>query len=194
MGKWIIEPQHELLKNEKILFEGENNEGLWSDRSHSTVNFLWNENNVYVMDNHLAAGWCWLQICSSNEAYNFLHIDQHSDDVDLVPDKYNIDLLRNTLLNTSIEEYSNIHIEDFQIFNCDSYIRPIARAFPKWFEECKFAISCQHKIFLNNYNGPHDYLNKPAFIYAQEVLELLKDLKTDKRWIVNIDLDYLYNI
>ena len=23
--------------------------------------FLWKTNNVYVMDNHLAAAWCWMQ-------------------------------------------------------------------------------------------------------------------------------------
>lgn len=33
--------------------------------------FLWKTNNVYVMDNHLAAAWCWMQECNTDTRYNF---------------------------------------------------------------------------------------------------------------------------
>lgn len=41
--------------------------------------FLWKTNNVYVMDNHLAAAWCWMQECDADTRYNFMHIDKHND-------------------------------------------------------------------------------------------------------------------
>ena len=43
---------------------------------------LWQNGNVYVMDNHRDAAWCWLQQCKTEELYNFMHIDQHYDLLD----------------------------------------------------------------------------------------------------------------
>lgn len=40
--------------------------------------FLWKTDNVYVMDNHLAAAWYWMQECKADSRYNFLHIDRHN--------------------------------------------------------------------------------------------------------------------
>lgn len=44
-----------------------------------SLNFLGQDRNIYVMDNHLAAGWCWLNSLNPNEQYNFFHVDQHQD-------------------------------------------------------------------------------------------------------------------
>ena len=43
---------------------------------------LWQNDNVYVMDNHRDAAWCWLQQCMKEEQYNFMYIDQHYDLLD----------------------------------------------------------------------------------------------------------------
>lgn len=40
---------------------------------------LWQNEKVYVMDNHLSAAWCWLQSCDPEKKYNFMHIDRHYD-------------------------------------------------------------------------------------------------------------------
>ncbi|MFC1942534.1 UPF0489 family protein [Chloroflexota bacterium] len=42
-------------------------------------NFLCKCGVVYIMDNHRAALWCWLQHIKEKEKYNLLHIDQHYD-------------------------------------------------------------------------------------------------------------------
>ena len=42
-------------------------------------NFLWNHENVYIMDNHRAALWCWLQSMSNDKKYSVYHIDMHYD-------------------------------------------------------------------------------------------------------------------
>ena len=43
------------------------------------VNFLFNEGNIYISDNHLCALWGWLQQCDKKEEYTFIHIDHHND-------------------------------------------------------------------------------------------------------------------
>ena len=42
-------------------------------------NFLWKFRNIYVMDNHRAALWCWMQEISAQHAYCAFHIDAHYD-------------------------------------------------------------------------------------------------------------------
>ncbi len=43
-------------------------------------NFLYQEKNVYVMDNHRAALWCWLRHIKENSNLDGLfHIDRHFD-------------------------------------------------------------------------------------------------------------------
>lgn len=42
-------------------------------------NFLWRDGNTYVMDNHRAALWCWLQHITPGERLSLLHIDCHTD-------------------------------------------------------------------------------------------------------------------
>ena len=43
---------------------------------------FWQNGNVYVMDNHRDAAWCWLQQCNLRDRYNFMHVDQHYDLLD----------------------------------------------------------------------------------------------------------------
>src|SRR5436853_7864299 len=65
------------LKNHLIKFKGEN-------KSHiSNLNLLFVDGKSYVMDNHLAAGWCWLQTINLKNKYNLFHIDRHYDLMDL---------------------------------------------------------------------------------------------------------------
>lgn len=55
----------------------------WEERGPSgPVNdsFLWHCNNLYIMDNHRLALWCWWQhLDRSPNGWNFLHIDRHYD-------------------------------------------------------------------------------------------------------------------
>lgn len=47
--------------------------------NHSDQNFLWRNGCIYVMDNHRAALWCWLQEIDSNSSCELIHIDAHYD-------------------------------------------------------------------------------------------------------------------
>jgi hypothetical protein len=60
-GEWLVP------------FRGRNHSGAF------TQNFLWKRQNVYVMDNHRAALWCWLQHVDPKQPYSLFHMDQHYD-------------------------------------------------------------------------------------------------------------------
>lgn len=55
------------------------NDYMSKDSGVSNLNFLYKEDNIYIMDNHLAAGWCWLQELQPKTSYNFFHLDRHAD-------------------------------------------------------------------------------------------------------------------
>jgi hypothetical protein len=60
-GEWIIE------------FEGRNHTGAYQQ------NLLWRSDNLFVMDNHRAAAWCWNYIFGQCVDQVLVHIDRHND-------------------------------------------------------------------------------------------------------------------
>lgn len=42
------------------------------------MNFLFNNGKFYIMDNHLAAAWCWLQKIDTSKRYGLFHCGRHS--------------------------------------------------------------------------------------------------------------------
>ena len=101
------------------------------------LNFLWKSDNapIYIMDNHLAAAWCWMQECNNDEKYNFIHIDQHAD-LGASGNTNEIEFLR-TNPHISINDYDNIYyttfLGKFKYFICGNYIRACHFLFPQWF-------------------------------------------------------------
>lgn len=61
MGEWILPLQRR------------------ADSGTHQLNFLWRSDRLYVMDNHLAALWCWQQHLSESPEWQLLHIDRHYD-------------------------------------------------------------------------------------------------------------------
>ena len=80
----------------------------------SALNILYQEGCTYVMDNHLAAGWCWYNTLDRRKEYNFCHIDQHDD---LANDKHDIvkDLFEETPI--SLERYISLHYEHINCYD-----------------------------------------------------------------------------
>ena len=62
-----------MKSNWLIPFKGRNHSGAY------TQNFLWQQDSIYIMDNHRAALWCWLQHIKKDEKYSLFHIDRHYD-------------------------------------------------------------------------------------------------------------------
>lgn len=159
------------------------------------VNFIYKQGNVFIMDNHLAAAYCWLWELDKKEKLNFFHIDQH-------PDLWK---------NTSFESYAKIKdsiwisLHEFlsmsylklggrkeQSFNYANYILQIQNLFPNWFKKCCFA--CPDDV------SDETLIIKYQFDYIQllgsinDAIEGFFEFKEDKnnRWIINIDLDYFF--
>ena len=150
-----------------------------------------------MMDNHLAAGWSWLQELTPGISYNFFHIDRHADMLCNAPvDKY-LFIKDNTRL--SLDEYTNLEFNDervdsvYKVFQWDNYIKQINYLFPEWFTQCYFAT---HSSVDDNYpketKQMNIYYQLGPFELYNNINQWLEDKKSDK-WIFNFDLDYFFN-
>lgn len=157
------------------------------------VNFIYKQGNVFIMDNHLAAAYCWIQELDKNENLNFFHIDQHEDLCSDAPVKSYIKIKDTS--HISLNEFLSMHYQsgEKQAFSFENYILQTQRIFPNWFRKCCFAchyyVVCEELDMipqLNNINLLGSISNASKWGYA--TLERDKD----NRWIINIDLDYFF--
>lgn len=151
----------------------------------SDDNVLWKEQNIYVMDNHRLALWCWFQEMEKGARYNLLHIDAHPDLNESALKDFNHDLWQ-----MDLEEYRSTWQSDINLplFRFDNYLEIFLKKYP---ESVGLTFSATH------------HLGSPKGL-AQEVkaLDLVKQLKeifsgkkyiNDLSWIVNLDLDYFFS-
>lgn len=159
-----------------------------------TLNFLLKNSQAYVMDNHLAAGWCWMQELVADQAYCFFHIDQHSDLCDGGPLNRYMQLNGNPHL--SLDEYTGLEFKDefgvHKVIRWDTYIKQVQHLFPNWFSKCRFACS---DIFPNPEQIADFTLNatkniSPFYLY-NNVDYWISHEETES--ILNLDLDYFFD-
>ncbi len=163
-----------------IPFKGRQGSGEWDQ------NFLWKHKSVYIMDNHRAALWCWLQHIEEHNKYNLYHIDRHYDTVSSpknswlsqVPD----------LKEISISDYLTIKedtaLGTFPLIRWDNYLSIFLELYGEHVEECIFATHKEGNE-PNWENGGDD-----AVWDIPDILE--SQLSSKKEWILNIDLDYFF--
>lgn len=159
------------------------------------LNLLCKKNNIYVMDNHVAALWCWMQEIKTNEKYNILHIDAHYDTMASHIDSW-LKYIPANIKELSIHDYlaMRFYDEDFrdgnEIMRWDNY-------FPIF-----------HRLYKHNINSYHFFTHNEGSIFDEMEYKLnqhpipgllnLIDYVFDKgssgsyKWIVNIDLDYFF--
>ncbi|PCE64144.1 peptide arginase family protein [Sediminicola luteus] len=157
------------------------------------VNFLYNVGNIYIMDNHLAAGWSWLQEVDGEIPHNYLHIDRH----------YDLLGFKKTIQTQVIDKGINLHElsfqeylelrqlgnngDQFQMFRWDNYILNLSYAYPN--------------LFQNTFFATHDEGNREDYFINEDLdfLRLLSDVDSlidqygDQGWILNLDIDYFYS-
>lgn len=164
-----------------------------SESLDATVNFLYRENNIFIMDNHLAAGWCWVTSVDPSMGHNLLHIDRHYDLLDFSHTVQTEIIDKGiSLKDLSFDEYLGLRQrgnngDSWPMFRWDNYILNIQLAYPNIYAD---------KIFATQYDG-----NKPSNFIDQELefLELVTNIdywvetRTKNGWIVNLDLDYFFN-
>lgn len=158
------------------------------------LNFLLKYSKVYVMDNHLAAGWCWLQERNIGDTCCFFHVDQHEDLCDGGPLERYAFIGDNPHL--TIDEYIAAEYDNglgmSKVVRWDTYIKQMQHISPSWFAKCYFACPeivhdcpCHTDLPLNIvYNAdPFQLYNNVDYWTTQQ----------PESFIFNLDLDYFFN-
>jgi hypothetical protein len=162
----------------------------------SKLNILYKEKNVYIMDNHLAAIWCWYQMLDLSKKYSFLHIDRHYDlGINLIQEGK--DLIKNQKIDIKnipanlLTDYKvNVcNTGQTQLFVWDNYINLFKLLNPKVIEKTIFSTQDEGTFNYKEKNTTHKeswkLQNELAFWIGE------KD-KDSKKWIVNLDIDYFF--
>lgn len=163
--------------------------GVLGESSVTGVNFLYNKDKVYVMDNHLCAAWCWLQKVDVSKRYNFVHIDYHYDlSGDEARIKKEITEKGIRLHELGFEDFCNLKFEvegrgfEAKLFRWDNFILNTHDAYPGLFAS---------NTFITKRGG-----SKEDFVQYEEEIELfmsefqhwLNDLQGG--WIIDLDIDF----
>jgi hypothetical protein len=125
-----------VIANWLIPFQGRNDSGTFK------LNFLWHQSNVYIMDNHRAALWCWFQHFSPDTKVSLFHIDRHSDTLSSNIDRW-VELCPN-IWEINIEQYLSLKDDDNDLgtkpslFRWDNYLSIFFQKYRDNLNECYF--------------------------------------------------------
>lgn len=167
-------------------FRGRNN------TSSCYLNLLWNENKIYVMDNHLIASWCWLRKIDLTKEYSLVHIDRHYDYYDTYGNPTPWDQWIKASFNLQQASLSEANFKDnleetnslkSEVLLYDNYINVFEDLHPGTLTEFQFFTHQE-----NSYN-----LGCKASKINEGTFEELMNSKFDtvnKNYILNLDLDY----
>ncbi|MGD8617393.1 MAG: UPF0489 family protein [Gammaproteobacteria bacterium] len=143
-------------------------------------NFLWRSQNIYIMDNHRAAFWCWLRHQNTNEMHSIVHIDAHYDTA--AAGARTMDSVPGDVAEKSFEDYLAISYpdENIPVFRWDNYLSIYSKLYGNCLSECLFAT--------------HQIGSKPNFAYeevtAAQLVPALQVRDLEIPQIINLDLDY----
>ncbi len=147
------------------------------------LNYVAVEDNVYVIDNHLAAIWCMEQL-DTTKTFNLLHIDRHYDLV-RYNEEFHATIHETDLNEINIENLTSITTlidnVQFQVYRWDNYLNLFNEKFPD---------TIKNTTFITQKEGEFNY----AKDYEElEIYDLFaKIFETENKWIFNIDLDYFF--
>ncbi|NJO92399.1 MAG: hypothetical protein HC831_28095 [Chloroflexia bacterium] len=116
------------------------------------LNLLYKERNIYVMDNHNAALWCWLQEMDMSKKYNILHIDKHYDTKASQIDEWLSNIPANLQLLT-IDQYLALKYKNpnamglFEVMHWDNYL------------------TIFHELYKKNIRSYHFFTHKQGSLY-----------------------------
>ena len=151
-------------------------------------NLLWRDGNIYLMDNHRAALWCWQQeINLYEQRHSILHIDRHTDCLGANLDQHIAAMpdLRGLSADDYLAAQVSLHGEDAPLFRWDNYLSIYLAAFDRNMDSLR---SIDH----GDGDAPqHPRTMRPR---ADELPENMPYWlrSAPSPWIVNIDLDYFF--
>jgi hypothetical protein len=153
--------------------------------SHATeLNLVAQEEKIFVIDNHLAAFWCWHQLDLSSK-YNLLHVDRHYDLVRYFPE-YDLSVKKQDWKNMPVEKVTQFKRtgggEGQQLIRWDNYIHLFNTVNPRTID---FALFCTQK------DGDFNYSKSKC--KEVEVYDLFNEIvEGETSWIFNIDIDFFF--
>lgn len=155
------------------------------------TDLLYRQENVYVMDNHRTAAWCWANYIDDNEKYTIIHIDKHYDTLGNQIKEWT-EPIKNGLKSLSLDEYDNVEyqktkFDKYKVFRWDNYIPLFHHYYSNQINEYIFYTH-------NRGNIPED-LNKhirhcPSYNLFNDFYECYAD--SEEKLIINLDIDYFF--
>lgn len=157
------------------------------------MNLLFNDGNFYIMDNHLAAAWCWSQEVDISKKYGLFHIDRHYDLTNNLSDDF-LKSNREVLIGEVFSDCLSLKDKgEVQALRYDNYIDTFNRLYPGVIQQVYYAT---HK------DGQDKTETSLASIstYTPDLWDLDNNIKywitkchkDIERWIVNIDIDFFF--
>jgi len=140
---------------------------------------LWQKDNLFVMDNHRLALWCWMQKWQKGEC-NFLHVDAHYDCAPLKNQPSAVPELE----QISLEEYRHIKNERGEaLYQWDNYLTHFQK---HYIDKISNNVFYTHDVGLKgqmtNHFGPWELVPMLDEFFGHHL-----------PWIINLDLDYFYS-
>lgn len=152
-------------------------------------NFLVQYDDVYVMDNHRAAYWCWLRHCDVSKPFNLIHIDRHNDTLTSNLEAW--DKVLPPVSTLSIQDYLDLEFHRPVPFGPHPLIR-----WDNYLSLFLLRESGNLSRFVNATHGDGDAPNvepssSPELHALPGAVRCLADIDPAP-WICNIDLDYFF--
>lgn len=159
------------------------------DSSCYGFNFLFNEGKFFIMDNHLASAWCWIQKVDPKIKHGLFHIDRHYDLVDNLSKEtilLNKELLTSEFLNYLHASIMGAEYNHYRLVRFDNYIDIYRKLYPRTLKEYYFATHDEDN-YLKSIKS-----NKPKIWEIHNNLSYWINRSEIGKWIINIDLDYFF--
>lgn len=179
--------------------------------------FVWRNKSIYIMDNHRAALWCWVNELNTTPKIklSMLHIDNHPD---MSPaglhctcankiDFDNLTLNGYLRLKHSLNEKHSFGEADEQVFSYQNFLRYFVQKYPNVIDPTDVFITQHHwekkpnidtklKLFWSKYTydteKSSDCSQLAKRLYKDDLIKLFEE-DQHSRWIVDLDFDYFYN-
>lgn len=151
------------------------------------VNLVWQENNVYIMDNHRVAAWCWGQHVPVGELFSIFHIDRHYDLLQSALEEWLAHAPK--IESLDLPGYLDVKIDSrscgpYPIFRWDNYLPIFLRQRPETLREA---------YFMTHEEGDKPWFDHRRILATEHPENLDYWLSLEPRWIFNLDLDFFFS-
>lgn len=165
-----------------VPFKGRNHSGAFNQ------NFLFQSSNIYVMDNHRAALWCWLDFYKNSiKDISVFHLDRHSDALRSNLGSWVSQASTPTHVGTmDIQSYldaTDSGCPPSKLFRWDNYLSIFLDIYQSDIACCNYSV----------YEGDSINHSRVTERKPWDIPENLSFWTSKGKWIINIDLDYFFH-